>query len=219
LTELQNKLSQLCTIILHFRYWFPKFNKILFSFRKITSKDLQLFMIDECNLRKWHVTINSKERSNLFVIELSMNPKSYVVTSTPRSNKHSWNHRLYLDISIAKDTGIQIHGWLDYNLIWPLDRYKIRVLICLTPKACFTSNFKSARNSVLAIVPSVDIKRWDIQKRFIVYQTFALSQIVRLTIVTLTSHLCNQLLRLPHRVSMFFCFFNLSWVFCPMWVN
>jgi hypothetical protein len=37
-----------------------------------------------------------------------------------------------------------------------------------------------------AIVPSMDIKSWDIQNVFIVYQTFALSQIVRLTIVTLT---------------------------------
>jgi hypothetical protein len=33
----------------------------------------------------------------------------------------------------------------------------------------------------------VDIKSWDIQNFFIVYQTFALSQIVRLTVVTLTS--------------------------------
>jgi hypothetical protein len=28
-----------------------------FSFRKITSKHLQLFRIDECNLSTWHVTI------------------------------------------------------------------------------------------------------------------------------------------------------------------
>jgi hypothetical protein len=40
-------------------------------------------------------------------------------------------------------------------------------------------------------VPSVDIKSWDIQKFFIVYQTFALSQIVKLTIVTLTSLSCK----------------------------
>jgi hypothetical protein len=33
---------------------------------------------------------------------------------------------------------------------------------------------------------SVDIKTWGILKFLIVYQTFALSQIVRLTIVTLT---------------------------------
>jgi hypothetical protein len=39
----------------------------------------------------------------------------------------------------------------------------------------------------LTHVPSVDIKSWDIQKLFIVYQTFALLQIVSLTIVTLTS--------------------------------
>jgi DNA-binding MarR family transcriptional regulator len=37
----------------------------------------------------------------------------------------------------------------------------------------------------------VDIKSWDIQKFFIVYQTFALSQIVRLTTVTLTSLSCK----------------------------
>jgi hypothetical protein len=37
----------------------------------------------------------------------------------------------------------------------------------------------------------VDIKSWDIQKFFIVYQTFALSQIVRLTVVTLTSLSCK----------------------------
>jgi hypothetical protein len=36
-------------------------------------------------------------------------------------------------------------------------------------------------------IPSVDIKTWDIQTTFIVYQTFALSQISRLTIVTLAS--------------------------------
>jgi hypothetical protein len=50
-----------------------------------------------------------------------MNLKSYVITWTPRSNKHSLRHKLDLDISIAKDTQIQIHGWLDYNLIWSLD--------------------------------------------------------------------------------------------------
>jgi hypothetical protein len=37
----------------------------------------------------------------------------------------------------------------------------------------------------------VDIKSWDIQKFFIVHQTFALSQIVRLTTVTLTSLSCK----------------------------
>jgi hypothetical protein len=41
-------------------------------------------------------------------------------------------------------------------------------------------------------VPSVDIKSWDIQKFFIVYQTFALSQFVKLTIVTLTSLSCKM---------------------------
>jgi hypothetical protein len=40
-------------------------------------------------------------------------------------------------------------------------------------------------------VPSVDIKSWNIQKFFIVYQTFALSQFVKLTIVTLTSLSCK----------------------------
>jgi hypothetical protein len=38
---------------------------------------------------------------------------------------------------------------------------------------------------------SVDIKTWGILKFLIVYQTFALSQIVRLTIVTLTSLSCK----------------------------
>jgi hypothetical protein len=50
-----------------------------------------------------------------------MNPKSYVVTWTPRSHKHSLKHRLDLDILIAKDIRIQIHGWLDYKLILLLD--------------------------------------------------------------------------------------------------
>jgi hypothetical protein len=40
-----------------------------------------------------------------------MKPKSYVVTWTPRSYKHSLKHRLDLDMSIAKDLRIQIHGW------------------------------------------------------------------------------------------------------------
>jgi hypothetical protein len=35
----------------------------------------------------------------------------------------------------------------------------------------------TARNFISAIVPSVGIKSWDIQKFFIVYRTFALSQI------------------------------------------
>jgi hypothetical protein len=34
-------------------------------------------------------------------------------------------------------------------------------------------------------------KHWNIQKFFIVYQTFALSQIVRLIVVTLTSLSCK----------------------------
>jgi hypothetical protein len=65
-------------------------------------------------------------------------------------------------------------------------------------------------------LPLVDIKSWDVQKFFIVYQTLALLQIVRLTIVTLTSHLCNQLL--PRGVSMFFllptCFGHQKNPFC-----
>jgi hypothetical protein len=69
---------------------------------------------------------DKKERWNWFVIGLSMNPKSYVVTWTPHSNKHSLKHRLDLDISIAKDIRIRVHGWLDYKLIWSLDiNYKI----------------------------------------------------------------------------------------------
>jgi hypothetical protein len=43
---------------------------------------------------------------------------------------------------------------------------------------------------VLALLV-VDIKSWDIQKFFIVYQTFALSQTVRLIVVTLTSLSCK----------------------------
>jgi hypothetical protein len=47
------------------------------------------------------------------------------------------------------------------------------------------------QNLMIAIVPSMDIKSWDIQKFFIVYQTFTLSQIVRLTIVTFTLLSCK----------------------------
>jgi hypothetical protein len=50
-----------------------------------------------------------------------MNPKSYVITWTPRSNEYNLKHRLDLNISIAKDIRIQIHGYLDYKLIWSLD--------------------------------------------------------------------------------------------------
>jgi hypothetical protein len=50
-----------------------------------------------------------------------MNPKSYVITWTPRSNEYNLKHRLDLNISIAKDIRIQMHGYLDYKLIWPLD--------------------------------------------------------------------------------------------------
>jgi hypothetical protein len=48
-----------------------------------------------------------------------MNPKSYIITLTPRSNNNSAKHRLDLDISIAKDIRIQIHGMtlLQINLI------------------------------------------------------------------------------------------------------
>jgi hypothetical protein len=42
-----------------------------------------------------------------------MNPKSYVVTWTPRFNKYCLKHRLDLDMSIANYRRIQIHGWLD----------------------------------------------------------------------------------------------------------
>jgi hypothetical protein len=54
-----------------------------------------------------------------------------------------------------------------------------------------------------------DIISWDIQTFFIVYQTFALSQIVKLTIVTLTSLSCKiKIINI-----MFQCFFLLPTCF------
>jgi hypothetical protein len=56
---------------------------------------------------------------------------------------------------------------------------------------------------IFIYLPSVDIKSWDIQKSFIVYQTFALSQIVKLTIITLTSLSCKVKII---NIQCFFCY-------------